>query len=211
MADKMQILKQIKSLIFSTEEPTTSETFKDLKVGENILRVEAEELAEGLQAYLVTEDGLIPVGPELAGEHVLEDGTKITLDEAGVIVKIEVGEAPVEVETPVEEELAEVPVEEEVKEEVKDEVKEEVKDEVIAELMGRIEKLEAVVEEMIGVNKEVAEFSSIIKGKLDTFIKDTPADLEFKSVKTEFKSDVTRGKEKANDRLESIKNFRMKK
>jgi len=173
------------------------------------LRVEADELAEGLPVFIVSEEGVMPAGADLAGEHVLEDGTKIVLDEAGIIVSIEKGEEPVEapVEMPVEEEMAEEAPVEEVKEDVKDEVKEEV----IAELMGRIEKLEAVVEEMMGVNKDVAEFSSAVKEKLDSFIKETPAELEFKSIKTEFKSDVVRNKEKSTDRLESIKNFRTKK
>ncbi len=208
MTDKMQILKQIKSLIFSTEE-VVAENFLDIKVGDYILRVEADELAEGLPVFIVSEEGVMPAGADLAGEHVLEDGTKIVLDEAGIIVSIEKGEEPVEapVEMPVEEEMAEEAPVEEVKEDVKDEVKEEV----IAELMGRIEKLEAVVEEMMGVNKDVAEFSSAVKEKLDSFIKETPAELEFKSIKTEFKSDVVRNKEKSTDRLESIKNFRTKK
>jgi hypothetical protein len=203
--DKKNILKEIKSLIFSTDEK--KEMFKDAKVGELIIRVEAEEFAEGLQVLLVTEDGVIPAGADLAGEHLLEDGTKITLDEAGVITKVEkTDELPVEAPV-VEEELEE---EMPVKEEEKEELVEEVKDEVVAELTARIEKLEAVVEEMLALSKDVAQFSKKVEDKLDNFIKDTPAELEFKSVKSQYNNDVKRNAEKTNDRLESIKNFRKK-
>jgi hypothetical protein len=203
--DKKNILKEIKSLIFSTDEK--KEMFKDAKVGELIIRVEAEEFAEGLQVLLVTEDGVIPAGADLAGEHLLEDGTKITLDEAGVITKVEKTD-----ETPVEAPVVEEELEEEmpVKEEEKEELVEEVKDEVVAELTARIEKLEAVVEEMLALSKDVAQFSKKVEDKLDNFIKDTPAELEFKSVKSQYNNDVKRNAEKTNDRLESIKNFRKK-
>ena len=233
--DKMNILKEIKSLIFSENKEEMA--FKEAKVGDLIIRVEGDEFAEGQQVSIVTEDGLIPASPEMAGEHVLEDGTKLVLDEAGVIVSVEKAEAEVEAEV-VEEEMAEEEVKveetnmEEVKEEVKEEIKEELAEEVVeevkekveekleeekpeddkvAELTSRIEALESAIEEMLALNKEVAEFSNAIKEKLETFVDETPAQLEFKSIKDTYKPTVKENKAKSDDRLESIRNFRMKK
>jgi hypothetical protein len=208
----IDIIKEIKSLLFTNEEVK----FKDAKVGDLIIRVEAEEFVEGLPVFVVTEDGIIPASPEMAGEHVLEDGTKIVLDEAGVIVSVEAvtEEEIVAAEMPVvEEEMAEEAEvkEEEVKEEMEDEVKEEIKEEVISELMGRIEKLEAVVEEMLAMNKEVAQFSRVVEDKLNGFIKDTPAEMEFKSIKSQYQTDVRKNVETKTNKLEEIRNFRQKK
>jgi ankyrin len=235
---RLEILKEIKSLIFSDEKV---EAFKDAKVGDYILRVEADEFAEGLQVYIVTEDGVTPTPPELAGEHVLEDGTKITLDESGIITKVEAGEA-VEEEV-VEEELAEEVVEEEkpeedeklaeeVKEEIKEEIKEELaeevkedvkekveekleeekpEDEVVAALTERIEKLESDIEEMLALTKETAQFSSIVNEKLGKFVENTPAELEFKSVKSQYQSTVKRNLDKKGDKLEELRKFRINK
>lgn len=216
MANRLEILKEIKNLIFSETEDKTPEAFKDAKVGDYIIRVEADDFAEGLQVYIVTEEGVIPASPELAGEHLLEDGTKIVLDENGVIVSVEkTEEAPVEAPV-VEEEMAEEEevkeeLTEEVKEEIKEELTEEVKDEVVAELTARVEKLEAVIEEMLALNKDVAEFSKTVENKLNDFIKDTPAELEFKSIKSHYKNDVKRNTEKVNDKLEELRKFRTKK
>lgn len=208
--DKKNILKEIKSLIFSTTEEVEEKTFKDVKVGDYILRIEADEFVEGLQVMIVTEDGVIPAGPELAGEHVLEDGTKLTLDENGVIVKVEMVEAPTEV-------VAEMPTEEmaEEEEEMVEHPEEEEEmggmEKRMSDMEKKIEEMEKFIDEMLSATKDTANFSSVVMEKLDNFIKDTPAQLEFKSIKSQYKSDVKRNNETKIDRLESIKNLRMKK
>lgn len=216
MANRFEILKEIKNLIFS-ETPTETK-FKDAKVGDLIIRVDGEEFAEGLPVFVVTEDGVIPASPEMAGEHLLEDGTKIVLDESGVIVSVE---APTEeVEATIEEEMEEVEevkeemadeVKEEIKEEIKEELAEEVGDDKVAELTSRIEMLESQIEEMLALTKDTAQFSSDVKEKLDSFVADTPAEEKFKSIKSQYKSDIKRKVETKTDRLEELRKFRLKK
>ena len=71
--------------------------------------------------------------------------------------------------------------------------------------------MEAEIKEMIGINEEMAKFSSHVLSKIDGFVKDTPAQLEFQSIKSAYKSDVIERKEKSTSGLESIKNIRTKK
>jgi len=232
---RMEILKEIKNLIFS--EQTEELKFVDAKSGDLILRVDGEEFAEGLPLLVVTEDGVAPAAP---GEYLLDDGRTIVTDEAGLITEVRAAESEEVVEAPVEEELAEEVVEEEVKEtmtedvkeEIKEEVKEELADEVVeevkdkveekleeekpedekvAELTARIEALEGQIEEMLALTKDVAQFSSAVQSKLDTFVDETPAVLEFKSIKDTYKPTVKENKSKREDKLEAIRNFRLKK
>ena len=88
---------------------------------------------------------------------------------------------------------------------------EEVKEDVVAELAARVEKLESAIEEMLALSKDVAEFSKNVEDKLDNFIKDTPAELEFKSIKSQYKTDVKRNVETKNDKLAELRQFRLKK
>jgi hypothetical protein len=209
--DKANILKQIKDLIkFSAE--VVENKFLDAKLvdGETIVRVEADELAVGLPLLVITEDGLIPAP---TGEHTLEDGTVVVVDEAGIITAITPREEEVEAPEVVEEALEEV-VEEEEKEEV---LEEEVKDEIIEEMKKkllsmeeRVAEVEKMMSEMLPVMKESAQFSSTVLDKLDNFVKDTPAQLEFQSIKSEYKNAVEKNKESKVSGLEGIKNMRKK-
>ena len=207
--DKKSILGEIKKLInFTTEE--TKEAFVDAKVGDLIIRVEGDDFAVGLPISIVTEDGVIPASPDLAGEHVLEDGRIIVLDEAGIITEVKEAVGEVEVE-----ELAEEVKEEEKIEKLTEEVKmeiekmiEEKEKEKYGDLEKRIEEMENIVKEVLEVNKETANFSSEVIKKLEDFVKDTPAEQSFKSIKTEYNASEKGNKIKTN--LESIRNLRKK-
>lgn len=214
--DKKTILSQIKQLIKFSDAK-----FKDAKLidGETIIKVDADNWAVGLPLFVVTPDGLIPAP---VGEHTTLDGYKITVDEAGIITNVEEVEVEVEVEeveTPaaeavVETELAEeVKVEEEVKEEVKveDTAKVEELGNKIKEMEAKIATIEKMMNEMVPVVQQTAEFSSAVLGKLETFIAETPATLEFKSLKSDYKQFVKDNKENKFSGLEGIKNIRSKK
>jgi hypothetical protein len=221
--DKKKILGEIKKLISFTSEEEIKEAFVDAKVGDLIVRVEADDFAVGLPLLIVTEDGVIPASPDLAGEHTLEDGRVIVLDKSGIIT--EVREAITEVEAEVEEmaEEKEEEMEEEKKEEetevekLTDEVKKEIEEmieekekEKYGDLEKRIEEMENIVKEVLEVNKETANFSNVVSKKLEDFIKDTPAELEFKAIKSEYKETITEKGNKIKTNLESIRNLRKK-
>jgi hypothetical protein len=209
--DRKAILGEIKKLLKFGEM-----AFKDAKLidGETIIRVDAEDWAEELPLFVVTPEGLVPAP---AGEHTTLDGIKITVDEMGIIKKVE--QVPVEeptTETVVEEQLGEekVVVEEEVmveEEPIKEEEPkvEEMKKKIEA-MEARIDEVEKMMTEMLPMMKETAEFSTNVLGKLDTFVKDTPAELEFKSVKSEYKKLVQENKTNKFSGLEGIKNIRKK-
>lgn len=233
---RLEILKEIKGLIFSEEKEDLK--FVDAKAGEMIVRVEADEFEEGLPLLIITEDGPIPAG---AGEHLLDDGRTIVTDDSGLIVEIKASET-LEEEEPIEEKMEEeAVVEEEVKEEVemtedvKEEIKEEIKeelaeevkedvkekveekleeekpeDEVVVALTERIEKLEKDIEEMLALTKETAQFSSHVKSKLETFVDETPAKMEFTSIKSTYKPSIEAKKATAGNRLTEISKIRKK-
>ena len=211
--DKINILGEIKKLMTFGE---TKVNFRDAKVGDLIIRVDADDFAEGLVVSVVTEDGIIPTSPDMAGEHNLGDGRAIVIDETGLITEIK--EVPVleEDEVVLEDEKKEDFVEE--KEEMEEEKEEEMekekeeemekeKDEKYEALELRVKEMEERIKEMIELNKETADFSKVVVEKLDGFIKDTPADLEFKSIKTEYSNDI---KNRKMTNLEVINNLRKK-
>jgi hypothetical protein len=217
--NKIEILKEIKNLIFSNKEEKEL-NFKDSKAndGEIIVRVEADEFEVGLPLFVITEDGLIQAP---AGKHTLEDGRIVEVNEEGVIVSIETPEVEEEVETPeaeIEVELGEEKkeeMEEEKEEEKKEEMEEEKKEvevvdmERVIGLEKRIEELESIIKDVLETSKEVASFSSQIGEKLNSVIDEMPADKEIKKLKSE--SFSSERKNKINDSLESIKNIRNKK
>ena len=73
--------------------------------------VEAEEFVPGAALVVVAEDG--SKSPAPAGEHTLEDGTVVLVDESGSIVSLKPLEAAKDVEKMVEEEAKKVKMEEE--------------------------------------------------------------------------------------------------
>jgi len=150
MNEKLQKIAQILGITLSNEVVETLAAESKLMDGTRIF-TEADAFIVGSAVQIETEEGMIPAP---AGEHQMEDGNIIVVDEAGVIVEIKVPETE-EVE---EEELAE----EEVVEE------EEIEEEKFAfgkkdydEMMERIQKLEEVllgaVQALNNTNKELNE------------------------------------------------------
>lgn len=202
--DRKNILKQIKNLIKFSDHK-----FIDAKLVDNetIVQAEGETFEVGAQLSLVTPDGLIPAP---AGEHTTLEGVKIYVDEAGIITEIETVELGdmVEPEMPaaVEETLAEV--DEEVQ--VEDENVENMYKKKMEEMEARIAEVEKMMNEMLPVVKQASEFSNDVLSKLDTFVKETPAEVQFSSIKSEYKEFVRDNKERKSSGLEGIKNIRKK-
>jgi hypothetical protein len=150
MNEKLQKIAAILGITLSNDVVETLAAESKLMDGTRIF-TEADAFIVGSAVQIETEEGMIPAP---AGEHQMEDGNIIVVDEAGVIVEIKVPETE-EVE---DEELAE----EEVVEE------EEIEEEKFAfgkkdydEMMERIQKLEEVllgaVEALNKTNKELNE------------------------------------------------------
>jgi hypothetical protein len=148
--NKLERIAQILGITLSSnvvEETLAAES--KLMDGTRIF-TEADAFIVGSAVQIETEEGMIPAP---AGEHQMEDGNIIVVDEAGVIVEIKVPESE-EVEEVEDEELAE---EEVVEEEEKFAFGKKDYD----EMMKRIEKLEEVllgaVESLSNTNKELNE------------------------------------------------------
>ena len=210
MSDKKSLLNEIVSLVFGSENELK---FIDAKSGDLIVRVEGEDFKEGLKLLIVTPDGAMEAED---GTYALEDGRELYV-KGGLIEKIEVATETPEAEVV---EAPEMPVEMSEEFEVKvdaapyvDETGEIKKEEVggIDELMARLVKCEEMIAEMSKANEKMSEFSKIVEDKIDTFIKDTPAELEFKSIKSEFNSMLDTKKTTAENNLEAIRNLRAKK
>lgn len=212
--DKKTILNQIKKLISFSG----TEVFKDAKLidGETIIKVDAENFEVGLPLFVVTPDGLIPAP---TGEHTTQDGYKIVVDEAGIITSVEEVEVAEEVPLEVIDETMGATAsyeEHEPKEEEEEKDPEEMgkkMDEMkkkYAAMEERITEVEKMMNEMLPVIKESAEFGNDVLGKLDNFIKDTPAQKEFSSIKSEYKQFVRENKERQFSGLEGIRNIRKK-
>lgn len=202
--DRKNILKQIKNLIKFSDHK-----FIDAKLVDNetIVQAEGDTFEVGAQLSLVTPDGLIPAP---AGEHTTLEGVKIYVDEAGIITEIETVElgdmVQPEIPAAVEETLAEV--DEEVQ--VEDENVENMYKKKMEEMEARIAEVEKMMTEMLPVIKQASEFSNDVLTKLDTFVKETPAEVQFKSIKSEYKEFVRDIKDKKVSGLEGIKNIRKK-
>lgn len=147
--NKLERIAQILGITLSSnvvEETLAAES--KLMDGTRIF-TEADAFVVGSAVQIETEEGMIPAP---AGEHQMEDGNIIVVDEAGVIVEIKVPETE----------------EEEVEEELAEEEEEVVEEETFAfgkkdydEMMKRIEKLEEVllgaVESLSNTNKDLNE------------------------------------------------------
>jgi hypothetical protein len=275
MKDKKTILGEIKDILFGANKELK---FLDAKSGDLILRVEADDFAEGMVVSLVTPDGLIPVED---GTYPLEDGRELyivagkidkiempeeemieeTIDETadiemaettlmdGTKVKVE-GDVAVgnkvlvekdgeyvqategqhnladgkviyvdadglinEIQTPetksVDEEM-EIAVEAPAYVDETAGMTSSVTQEMFGGLEKRMAELEDKIKEMEAVTKEMAKYSKSVEDKIENFVKDTPAELEFKSLKSEFNSKIVVEKKTQNDNLEAIRNLRAK-
>ena len=132
---------------------------------ENGTIIEADEMAEGKEVFIVTEDEKVALP---VGEYTLEDGQALIVEEEGIIASI--GEAKEEEEAPAEEEVEAVEEEKEEMEyatkaelsEIREMVEEiksmlEPKEEMSAEELAE-EAVEDIVEE---VKEELSEVEKI--------------------------------------------------
>lgn len=208
MLNKNEILKEIKRLM-----KFGSEKFVDAKSGDNIVRVEGDDFTVGADVFVVTPEGVIPA-PD--GEHLLEDGRTLTVS-AGKITEIE---AP-ELEAPeVEVELGEMKPEEEMeditpaeKEQEKESAMKKMEDaeKKIEEMEKKIMDMEDVIKEMVKAYGKVGQFSEEVNNKLNDFIKNTPAEQHFSSLKSEYKTLLKEKKSNELSSIERIKEMRTKK
>lgn len=206
MDKKKSILAEIKKLINFT----TEVKFADAKSGDLIVRVEADDFATELPLLIVTPDGVIPAED---GDYPLEDGRVLTAVGGLIdsILEAPVAEEVTEETAVIEEMEEEVVVEEEVKvEDLEEEVKDAV-EERVTELEKKIEEMEALFTEMLSATKATAEFSKVVEDKIENFIKGTPAELEFKGVKSGYQAIKEENKSMVSTGVESIRNLRMKK
>jgi len=216
MSDKKSILKEIKTLLFGTEE---EKTFLDAKSGDLILRVKADAFVKDIPLFVVTPDGEIAAED---GEYLLEDGTKLEVL-GGNITEVSAPEVDLEDVKPEEvvEEKMEVvadlePAVDETGKIKKEEVMGEDKsieekmaemEEKVEEMKNKMKEMESVVEEMKAATKEMASFSKKVSDKIETFVENTPAELTFKSIKSELNEGKTSRRESS---LDSIRNMRKK-
>lgn len=158
--------------------------FETVKLIDGITVVEVEKLEPGFEAYIVAEDGSKTLAP--AGEHTLEDGRYIEVDENGIIMEVstpdeEVEDEVVEVsgsaafeDAPVEEGVS-VAMAEMIEEKVSEKIEEMAKkfaDEKVAEIID--EKMKMIFEVVDEVAKEVAtikEDMGAFKAKFEKFAK----------------------------------------
>ena len=159
-----------------------------------LLRVKEEEIVEGVQVFVVGEDGEEVPAPE--GEHTIEDKVIVT-DSEGKVVEVKEIEAPVEapVDAPVD-----APVEETV-----EEVEAKRLEELEAEKLKASSDLEARLISLENSIANLSESMSAIDGlsKVVAEIAGLPADKEIKMSK----ADNADSKEKSNSRADILKSF----
>jgi len=132
--------------------------------------VEVEKLEVGFPVLIVAEDGSTKTAP--VGEHILEDGTKIKVDDLGVIMEILPAD---EVETPEAEEVAAIPVAAaEIEIEVGEDEKEEetpIKDAVVSKIEENMKMLFEAITEVAGEVSTIKEEMGAMKTKMEKFSK----------------------------------------
>lgn len=145
--NKLQKIAEILGLTLSSSNEVVETLAAESKLMDGTrIFTEADAFVVGSAVQIETEEGMMPAP---MGEHTMEDGNIIVVDEAGVIVEIKMPEA--EDENPV------PPVEEDLA----DEATFSLKEEDYNALIERIAKLEEVllgaVEALNATNKELVE------------------------------------------------------
>jgi nucleoside-triphosphatase THEP1 len=145
--NKLQKIAEILGLTLSSNEVVETLSAEGKLADGTVIKTEADGFVVGATVMVVLEDG--SEVPAAAGEHILEDGNIIVVDEAGVIMEVKTPEGKVEgPEAPVEEEMA-------------DEATFTLSEEDYNALVERIAKLEEVllgaVEALNNTNKELVE------------------------------------------------------
>ena len=129
---------------------------------ENGTIIEADEMAEGNEIFIVTEEERIAMP---VGEYQLEDGQVLIVEEEGIIASVGAAEEAPEEEVSEEVEASEEVIEEALEEEDKEEMGYATKEE-LAEVKSMIEEIKAMIEkeEMSeDVSEEVKEELSAIE------------------------------------------------
>ncbi len=121
---------------------------------ENGTVIEADEMAEGNEVFIVTEEERIAMP---VGEYQLEDGSVLIVEEEGIIASVGAAEeAPEEeVEAEIAEDLSEEVTEENLEEE-KEEMGYATKEE-LAEVKSMIEEIKAMIKDKEEMSEEVQE------------------------------------------------------
>lgn len=166
-----------------------------VKLIDGVTTVEYEKLEPGFPLFVVAADGTT-MTPAPKGEHTLEDGTTIEVDEAGMIMEVSAKEEEITEEAPVAEETVVEVSGAEVTEEPKVSVAmEEAIIEKVIEKVG--EKMKAIFEAVEEVAKEVSmikEEMGAMKTKMEKFSK-APATTSIpKIVETDKTFDVFESK-----------------
>ena len=143
-----------------------------VKLIDGVTMVEYERLEPGFPLFVIAEDGSTKT-PAPMGEHTLEDGTEIEVDNAGMIIEVSAKEEEVTEEAPVATEtVVEVSGEEVIDAPKVDVAMEETIIEKVTEKIG--EKMKAIFEAVEEVAKEVAtmkEEMGAMKTKMEKFSK----------------------------------------
>jgi hypothetical protein len=145
-----------------------------VKLIDGVTTVEYERLEPGFPLFVIAEDGTTKT-PAPAGEHTLEDGTTIEVDNAGMIMEVSAkeeeevtDEAPVADATVVEVSGEEMPMED-------PKVSVAMEEAIIEKVTEKIgEKMKAIFEAVEEVAKEVAtvkEEMGAMKTKMEKFSK----------------------------------------
>lgn len=153
----MTLKEQIR-IALGIDTPETKLAYQDKLVDGTIITSEADELVEGSDVSVLTEDGTTIPLP--VGEYETESGVKFSVVEEGVVAEIitedeETEEAPADEEAPVEEE--EVEASREPKK-----IKESRELEFVSELS------KAVKEMMTKMQSEIDDLRDIVEGKTAT-------------------------------------------
>ena len=177
----------------------------DVKMVESVLedgvtKVETESLEPGFDLFVVSETGEKAPAPE--GTHILEDGTKVTVDAAGKITLVEKAEEPkVEIEV---EAAEEVKVEEEVKGVPAEMVAKLVEEKIAEKIDEMMTKVYAALEEVVKDVTEVKEEMAAQKEKMAKLSKAPGA-----SKISTFNTDVQSTSENSiEDRLENLRKLK---
>ena len=141
------------------------------KLIDGVTAIEYERLEPGFPVFVISEDGTTKT-PAPAGEHMLEGGIKIEVDETGTIMEVSSeGEEP-EAEAPeVAEDVVEVAGEEMPTEEKVDVAMEEIMPIVEEKIAEKMKMIFEVVEEVAKEVATIKEEMGAMKTKMEKFSK----------------------------------------
>lgn len=144
-----------------------------VKLIDGVTMVEYERLEPGFPLFVIAEDGSTK-SPAPVGEHTLEDGTVVTVDEAGMIMEVSskeeevTEEAPVADSTVVEVSGEAAPMEDpKVSVAMEDAIVEKVTEKVAETMKAIFEAVEEVAKEVSTIKEEMGA----MKTKMEKFSK----------------------------------------